>query len=267
MSQHTHAKAGAPHHVVVDGSNLATEGRATPSFSVLHEAVAAFRAENPDAMVTIVVDGLFAHRIDESERKPVPGAGWILSVRSPVRGVRASRAQRSTEAAESRARTVVTRAIAEAAQDAVAPATPRPRTRRRRRRGPPPGAVNEPDAILMFVVNHPLGSELIGRVERFTSHGAFVQTDSVACYVPLSRIGHPPKRARDVWRRGEVPSFVVQAVDPARRGVELALPQLAQVSARPCDETVEAEVEATRGASSPTARRRRQRNAERLATQ
>ena len=33
--------------VVVDGSNLATEGRVTPSFTQLDEAVSAFREENP----------------------------------------------------------------------------------------------------------------------------------------------------------------------------------------------------------------------------
>src|SRR4051812_38919547 len=56
-----------PHHVVVDGSNLATEGRANPSLKQLNEAVAAYRAEHPDALITIVVDATFGHRIDPRE--------------------------------------------------------------------------------------------------------------------------------------------------------------------------------------------------------
>src|SRR4026208_1714963 len=53
-----------PHHVVVDGSNLATEGRATPSLKQLNEAVAAYRAEHPEALIAVVVDATFGHRID-----------------------------------------------------------------------------------------------------------------------------------------------------------------------------------------------------------
>src|SRR3954465_336609 len=56
-----------PHHVVVDGSNLATEGRANPSLKQLNEAVMEYRAENPGALITIVVDATFGHRIDSSE--------------------------------------------------------------------------------------------------------------------------------------------------------------------------------------------------------
>src|SRR3954468_6765661 len=56
-----------PHHVVVDGSNLATEGRANPSLKQLNEAVAAYKAEHPDALITIVVDATFGHRIDPRE--------------------------------------------------------------------------------------------------------------------------------------------------------------------------------------------------------
>ena len=53
--------------VVVDGSNIATEGRSMPSLSQLNDAVMAFRAEFPDAVVTVVVDATFGHRIDKSE--------------------------------------------------------------------------------------------------------------------------------------------------------------------------------------------------------
>ena len=56
-----------PHHVVVDGSNLATEGRPLPSLKQLNDAVLAYMGENPDALITVVVDATFGHRIDPSE--------------------------------------------------------------------------------------------------------------------------------------------------------------------------------------------------------
>ncbi|MGD9793438.1 MAG: hypothetical protein AB7V43_08135 [Acidimicrobiia bacterium] len=54
-------------HVVVDGSNLATEGRALPSLKQLNEATAAYRAEHPDHVLIVVADATFGHRIDPSE--------------------------------------------------------------------------------------------------------------------------------------------------------------------------------------------------------
>jgi hypothetical protein len=56
-----------PRHVVVDGSNLATEGRAMPSLKQLNEAVLAYIEEQPDALITVVVDATFGHRIDPKE--------------------------------------------------------------------------------------------------------------------------------------------------------------------------------------------------------
>ena len=53
--------------VVVDGSNIATEGRSMPSLAQLNEAVMAFEAEHPDATITVVVDATFGHRISKSE--------------------------------------------------------------------------------------------------------------------------------------------------------------------------------------------------------
>ncbi len=58
-----------PSHVVVDGSNIATEGRSLPSLAQLNEAVMAFMEEYPNTSVTVVVDATFGHRIDKSENK------------------------------------------------------------------------------------------------------------------------------------------------------------------------------------------------------
>lgn len=64
-----HASHHGPHHVVVDGSNIATEGRSMPSLAQLNDAVLAFMAEHPDALITVVVDATFGHRIDAKEVK------------------------------------------------------------------------------------------------------------------------------------------------------------------------------------------------------
>ena len=58
-----------PNHVVVDGSNIATEGRSLPSLAQLSEAVMAFMEEFPDTSITVVVDATFGHRIDKKEVK------------------------------------------------------------------------------------------------------------------------------------------------------------------------------------------------------
>src|SRR3954466_4049096 len=54
-------------HVVLDGSNIATEGRAAPSLKQLDEAVRALLAEHEYEHVTVVVDATFPNRIDASE--------------------------------------------------------------------------------------------------------------------------------------------------------------------------------------------------------
>ena len=54
--------------VVVDGSNVATEGRSLPSLGQLDEAVRAFIDEHPQADVLVIVDTTFAHRISAPEQ-------------------------------------------------------------------------------------------------------------------------------------------------------------------------------------------------------
>jgi hypothetical protein len=69
-------------HVVVDGSNIATEARSSPSLRQLDEAVRAFLTEHPTEHVTVVVDATFGHRIDESERaeyEAAVNAGEIIT--------------------------------------------------------------------------------------------------------------------------------------------------------------------------------------------
>src|SRR5579859_7829443 len=69
-------------HVIVDGSNLATEGRSLPSLVQLDQAVREFLTENPGDVVTVVVDASFGHRIDPAELpifEEAEAAGEIFS--------------------------------------------------------------------------------------------------------------------------------------------------------------------------------------------
>ena len=61
-------------HFVVDGSNIATEGRSLPSLKQLNEAVLAFMEERPDVLITVVVDATFGHRIEKKEVKEFDAA-------------------------------------------------------------------------------------------------------------------------------------------------------------------------------------------------
>ena len=100
-------------------------------------------------------------------------------------------------------------------------------SRRRRRTSEPPPAVNDPLTFLTFVSEHPVGSTVEGTVSSFVSHGAMVDVDGMLCYVPLAGLGTPPPRgAREVIERGERKEFVLVALDPPRRGAELALPDV-----------------------------------------
>ncbi len=75
-----------PHHVVVDGSNLATEGRTLPSLQQLDEAVRAYASEDPGASIIVVVDATFEHRVADAEREEVRQAMLNGEVISPPAG-------------------------------------------------------------------------------------------------------------------------------------------------------------------------------------
>jgi Zc3h12a-like Ribonuclease NYN domain len=72
--------------VVVDGSNLATEGRVTPSFTQLDEAVTAFREENPGADIIVVADATFEHRMATNERSRFTDASLAGDIVTPPAG-------------------------------------------------------------------------------------------------------------------------------------------------------------------------------------
>lgn len=72
--------------VVVDGSNLATEGRVLPSFTQLDEAVTAFREENPTAEIIVVADATFEHRMATNERSRFTDAALAGEIVTPPAG-------------------------------------------------------------------------------------------------------------------------------------------------------------------------------------
>jgi hypothetical protein len=135
---------------------------------------------------------------------------------------RRGRGRRATAADVRAAIDVATVEAVDPSADAQAP-----EPSRRRPAGPPP-AVNDPLTFLTFVSEHPIGSSVEGTVSSFVSHGAMVDVGGMQCYVPLAGLGAPaPRRAREVIERGEQRQFVLVALDPARRGAELALPEIA----------------------------------------
>ena len=73
-------------HVVVDGSNIATEGRAAPSLAQLDDAVRALLAEYPYEHATVVVDATFGHRIDAKENKAYEEAALNGELVTPPAG-------------------------------------------------------------------------------------------------------------------------------------------------------------------------------------
>jgi Zc3h12a-like Ribonuclease NYN domain/S1 RNA binding domain len=73
-------------HVVIDGSNIATEGRDTPSLAQLDEAVRAFIEEYAPEVVTVVVDATFPNRIDATERRTYEDAVAANELITPPAG-------------------------------------------------------------------------------------------------------------------------------------------------------------------------------------
>lgn len=72
--------------VVVDGSNLATEGRTLPSLTQLDEAVTAFAEENPGAEIIVVADATFEHRVTTGERSRFTDASLAGEIVTPPAG-------------------------------------------------------------------------------------------------------------------------------------------------------------------------------------
>jgi len=98
----------------------------------------------------------------------------------------------------------------------------------------PQQPLNDQLPFITFIADHLPGSTVEGEVVEFSSHGAYVQVGDVRCYVPLKFMGDPaPRSAREVLERGERRTFVVQSIEAARRGIDLALPGFGDIAAAP----------------------------------
>ena len=88
--------------------------------------------------------------------------------------------------------------------------------------------VNDLMAFLSFVEQHPVGSSVQAVVDHYASHGAYVKVGEVLCYLPLRLMASPaPRSAREFVKLGEPLDLVVQALLPARRSIDLAVPAMA----------------------------------------
>ena len=167
--------------------------------------------------------------------KPVPGIGWIFTPAHPGAGREEPQGGQGRQAARAAA-SWPPRSSGEVLGPAPTPTKPPPRPPKRKcggdrrpaaqvaeaiavgdrgvghRRGSdeagpqtapqearrPPGRAGQRLAapFITFIAEHPLGSEVEGEVETFTSHGAFVLAGGARCYVPISALGDPPPTRR-----------------------------------------------------------------------
>jgi hypothetical protein len=167
------------------------------------------------------------------------------------RRARGSKAAEKTPAAKAPAREPKVRAeraerapAAAAAPEPTAARTPRPPRASR-----PQQPLNDQLPFITFIADHLPGSTVEGEVVEFSSHGAYVQVGDVRCYIPLKNMASPaPRSAREVLERGETRSFVVQSIEAARRGIDLALPGFGEIAATPAPAAARTAPSRSRGA-------------------
>jgi hypothetical protein len=190
--------------------------------------------------------------------KPVPHVGWVFVERLPVRGATSRRSVKSGAVVEKAPR----KASDAASQPMPVPKSPPPTTRastpalrapapapkvaanssravNTSRTATPSRAVNEVLPFLTFVEKSPVGTQVKAVVEAYSAHGATVSIGEVRGYVPLRLLASPPPRsARDHLEIGQVVQLVVAGFTPARRSIELGLPDMVAVSAPSTQKTV-----------------------------
>ncbi|MDD9369146.1 MAG: S1 RNA-binding domain-containing protein [Acidimicrobiales bacterium] len=197
--------------------------------------------------------------------KPVPHVGWVFMDRAPVRGPTSRRAVSEARKMARTADRAPARTVDADGDGAKAPRKRRSRTKVTTtptgtsvdassttdvasvaaaaaelsddgrsggagRSGKGPDPYNEALPFIDFVAQHPVGSEVDAVIEKFSSHGAYVMVGEARGYLPLRNLADPPPRsAKEVLRVGDEGRFVVVAVDPPRRGIDLAVPGVVAV--------------------------------------
>jgi len=280
-------KPAAPKHVIVDGSNIATEGRSKPSLKQLNDAVMAFIQDHPKAVITVIVDATFGHRIDPKEApafdkavehnelvtppagtvgrgdgfvlsiaekvgasilsndsyqefhgqyewlfdegrliggKPVPNVGWVFVNRTPVRGEKSRRAIRESQPPSDKPGKGVAKVkvSAEAMKPMPVPKTLPPGATLPAKKVESSKSVNDILPFLQFIEKNTVGSVVVGVVENYSSHGAYVTIGDVRGYVPLRLLGNPPPRsAREVMQLGDSVTLEIVEIIAGRRSIDL----------------------------------------------
>ena len=312
-------------HLVVDGSNIATEGRTLPSLAQLEDAVIAVASQRGFSPVTVIVDATFGHRIPKTESKafekrlldgkmltppagavgrgdafilevadranatvlsndsfqefhgeygwlfdeerliggkPVPGVGWVFVNRMPVRGPTSrkatsdkskadknkadkkpstkkkigdqdkSRSKKSRDDADAKDSSKSSSKSKEKQAQRSAKKRDRPEEKKSKKRdGDAVEELNSTTAFLTFVTKFSIGDEFVAIVERFASHGCYVQAATAQCYLPSKSMGNPPPaKARDVVSRGDEVRVRVVSLDSARRGINVELVGVSRVA-------------------------------------
>lgn len=252
-------------HVIVDGSNIATEGRTQPSLLQLNEAVTAFMREFPGVKVTVVVDATFGHRISKKEQAEfneaidnnelvAPPAGaigrgdaFVLSIADKVQGTILSNDSYQEFHGKydwllTEGRLVGGKPVPHVGWVFVERLPVRGPTSRRAVKARTSVVAQVPAAspaaakvrtsndvvpFLEFVEKHPVGSSVKAIVEGYSAHGATVKVGDIIGYVPLRLLATPPPRsARDLLKLGESVTLIVAGFTPARRSIELGLPAI-----------------------------------------
>ncbi len=176
--------------------------------------------------------------------KPVPLVGWVFVERLPVRGPTSRRSVRTGTVVKKE----LPSASPEASKPMPIPKSPPPNARGARpakssatqksakpmKAAQPQAAAKAPVAMandivpyLEFVEKHPAGTKVKAEVQSFAANGVTVRMGDIAGYVPLRNMASPmPRSARDVFKIGDVVTLMVSGYTPARRSVDLGVPEV-----------------------------------------
>ena len=176
--------------------------------------------------------------------KPVPLVGWVFVERLPVRGPTSRRSVRTGKVVKKDP----PMASPEASKPMPIPKTPPPNARAARpqkaeqpqksarpmKAAQPQKAAKAPVAMandivpyLEFVEKHPAGTKVKAIVHSYAANGVTVRIGDIAGYVPLRNMARPmPRSARDVFKIGDAVTLMVSGYTPARRSVDLGVPEV-----------------------------------------
>ncbi len=91
----------------------------------------------------------------------------------------------------------------------------------------PVAMANDIVPYLEFVEKHPAGTKVKAVVHSYAANGVTVRMGDIAGYVPLRNMANPmPRSARDVFKIGDAVTLMVSGYTPARRSVDLGVPEV-----------------------------------------